>query len=211
MYILCCPRAQPQFTFSKSLLYVFGTNFPKSTAAYARLLGVLSTSLKVPPVQLELWLKPVFQCFDRKGQDACPIRELVRFLRHRRRLTRSSLSASCNLSLSLPGEQCCLWRWLTFPSPLLVTTESRMWPAVRRNSCWDIAFYRHQWSPHAIGSLKPSRCTTPCGLPASVARILCTFTFAALSDIMSARRSQPLHVHWLCFHLRPYHRWVLRV
>eukprot|EP00750_Incisomonas_marina_P018225 INCI2766.1.p1 GENE.INCI2766.1~~INCI2766.1.p1 ORF type:complete len:899 (-),score=139.34 INCI2766.1:1136-3832(-) len=68
---------QPQFTFSKSLLYVFGTNFPKSTAAYARLLGVLSTSLKVPPVQLELWLKPVFQCFDRKGQDACPIRELL--------------------------------------------------------------------------------------------------------------------------------------
>ncbi len=45
---------------------------------YARLLAVMSTSLKVPPVQLELWLKPVFDCFDRKDNDACPQRELVR-------------------------------------------------------------------------------------------------------------------------------------
>ena len=38
---------QPQFTFSKSLLYIFGTNFPQKTTTYARLLAVLSTSLKV--------------------------------------------------------------------------------------------------------------------------------------------------------------------
>lgn len=68
---------QPQFTFSKSLLYIFSTNFPKSTVKYARLLAVLSTSLKVPPVQLETWLKPVFKCFDRKDADACPHRELL--------------------------------------------------------------------------------------------------------------------------------------
>ena len=32
---------------------------------------------QVPPVQLDLWLKPVFDCFDRKGADACPHHELV--------------------------------------------------------------------------------------------------------------------------------------